>query len=549
MEPITKIADDLGIDSEHVLPYGRYKAKISLGALRDAKDRQGKLVVVTGITPTPAGEGKTTTAIGLTQGMGRLGHKVVVNLREPTLGPIFGIKGGGTGGGKARIVPEDEINIHFTGDAHAVASAHNLLAALVDNAVFRNAIPDFEATGIHWTRVTDASDRGLRQVVAGVGGTGYGPLREARFDIVSASEIMAILALTDGPQDLRERISRIVVGVTRGGEPVSVARLGVEGSLMTLLHQTVMPNLVQTTEGQPAVVHAGPFGNIAHGCSSILADKLAVGYADYVITEAGFASDLGFEKFMHIKTRPSPGYGGGLLPSAAVLVASARALKWHGGARRRDLDQPNVESVFAGGPNLAHHVGIVKGFGLPVVVAINRFGSDSSEELDAVRQIAMSAGATSAVECDGFAQGGAGAEELAQAVVEAAQADSEITYAYPLEASAQDKVLALAQKVYGAADVTWSADARRQLQYFESQGWGNLPVCMAKTHLSISHDASLRNRPQGYTFPVNDIRASVGAGFLYALAGRIETLPGLPTRPRALDMDVTADGEVVGILN
>ena len=549
MEPITKIADDLGIDSEHVLPYGRYKAKISLDALRDAKDRQGKLVVVTGITPTPAGEGKTTTAIGLTQGMGRLGHKVVVNLREPTLGPIFGIKGGGTGGGNARIVPEDEINIHFTGDAHAVASAHNLLAALVDNAVFRNAIPDFGATGIHWTRVTDASDRGLRQVVAGVGGTGYGPLREARFDIVSASEIMAILALTNGPQDLRERISRIVVGVTRGGEPVSVGRLGVEGSLMTLLHQTVMPNLVQTTEGQPAVVHAGPFGNIAHGCSSILADKLAVGYADYVITEAGFASDLGFEKFMHIKTRPSPGYGGGLLPSAAVLVASARALKWHGGARRRDLDQPNVESVFAGGPNLAHHVGIVKGFGLPVVVAINRFGADSAEELDAVRQIAMNAGATSAVECDGFARGGAGSEELAQAVVEATQTDSEITYAYPLEASAQDKVLALAQKVYGAADVTWSADARRQLQYFESQGWGNLPVCMAKTHLSISHDPSMRNRPQGYTFPVNDIRASVGAGFLYALAGRIETLPGLPSRPRALDMDVTADGEVVGILN
>ena len=549
MQFITKIADDLGIDSEHVLPYGRYKAKISLDALRDAKDRQGKLVVVTGITPTPAGEGKTTTAIGLTQGMGRLGHKVVVNLREPTLGPIFGIKGGGTGGGKARIVPEDEINIHFTGDAHAVASAHNLLAALVDNAVFRNAVPDFEATGIHWTRVTDASDRGLRQVVAGVGGTGYGPLREARFDIVSASEIMAILALTDGPQDLRERISRIVVGVTRGGEPVSVGRLGVEGSLMTLLHQTVMPNLVQTMEGQPAVVHAGPFGNIAHGCSSILADKLAVGYADYVVTEAGFASDLGFEKFMHIKTRPGPGYGGGLLPSAAVLVASARALKWHGGARRRDLDQPNVESLFAGGPNLAHHVGIVKGFGLPVVVAINRFGSDTAEELDAVRQIAMNAGATSAVECDGFARGGAGSEELAQAVVEATQTGSEITYAYPLEASAQDKVLALAQKVYGASDVTWSADARRQLQYFESQGWGNLPVCMAKTHLSISHDPSLRNRPQGYTFPVNEIRASVGAGFLYALAGRIETLPGLPTRPRALDMDVTADGEVVGILN
>ncbi len=542
MEVITKIADDLGIDNEHVLPYGRHKAKISLEALRDLGNGQGKLVVVTGITPTPAGEGKTTTAIGLTQGMGRLGHKVAVNLREPTLGPIFGIKGGGTGGGKARVVPEDEINIHFTGDAHAVASAHNLLAALVDNAVFRNAVPDFDATGIHWTRVTDASDRGLRQVVAGVGGTGYGPLREARFDIVSASEIMAILALADGPEDLRERISRIVVGVTKGGEPVSVGQLNFEGSLMTLLHQTVMPNLVQTTEGQPAVVHAGPFGNIAHGCSSILADKLALGYADYVVTEAGFASDLGFEKFMHIKTRQS-----GLLPSAAVLVASARALKWHGGARRADLDQPNVESVLAGGPNLAHHVGIVKGFGLPCVVAINRFGSDSREELDAVRQIATEAGADAAVECDGFANGGAGAEDLAQAVIEATKTGSEIIYAYPLEATAQEKVLALAQKVYGAADVTWSAVARRQLRYFESQGWGHLPICMAKTHLSISHDPTRRNRPQGYTFPVNDIRASVGAGFLYALAGRIETLPGLPTRPRAMDMDVTPEGEVVGL--
>ncbi len=542
MEPIAKIAADLGINGDHVLPYGRYKAKISLDALAEGKSNKGKLIVVTGITPTPAGEGKTTTAIGLTQGMGRLGHRVVVNLREPTLGPIFGIKGGGTGGGQARVIPEDEINIHFTGDAHAVASAHNLLAALVDNAVFRGTIPDFDPTGIHWTRVTDASDRGLRQVVAGVGGSGYGPLREARFDIVSASEIMAILALADGPDDLRARISRIVVGVTKGGQPVSVDQLGVTGSLMSLLHQTVMPNLVQTMEGQPAIIHAGPFGNIAHGCSSILADRMGLAYSDYVVTEAGFASDLGFEKFMHIKTRQS-----GFPPSAAVLVASVRALKWHGGTRRRELDQPNVDAVMAGGPNLAHHVGIVKSFGLPVVVAINRFGSDSAEELDAVNKIAQDAGATAAVECDCFAQGGAGAEELAQAVVGAAQTESRITYSYPTDASAQDKVLALAQKIYGAADVSWTPDARRQLEYFESQGWGGLPICMAKTHLSISHDPSLRNRPQGYTFPVNEIRASVGAGFLYALAGRIETLPGLPTRPRALNMDVTPEGEVVGL--
>ncbi|MDP6497998.1 MAG: formate--tetrahydrofolate ligase [SAR202 cluster bacterium] len=542
MEPITKIADGLGLDPDHLVPYGRYKAKISLDALKDPTDYRGKLVVVTGITPTPAGEGKTTTAIGLTQGMGRLGHKVSVNLREPTLGPIFGIKGGGTGGGIARVVPEDEINIHFTGDAHAVGSAHNLLAALVENAVFRGSVPGLDAGGLIWNRVTDASDRGLRQVVSGVGGSGYGPLREARFDIVSASEIMAILALADSPQNLRERLTRIVVGETSEGKPVTVERLGVVGALMTLLHQTVMPNLVQTMEGQPSIIHAGPFGNIAHGCSSIIADKMALGYADYVITEAGFASDLGFEKFMHIKTRQS-----GLPPGAAVLVASARALKWHGGVRRRDLGNPGPAAVVAGGDNLIHHVGIVKGFNLPCVVAINRFGTDSPEELAAVKQIAMDAGATAAVECDGFAQGGAGAEELAQAVVDASQGTPQITYAYPSDASAQDKVLALAQKIYNAADVSWSPEAQRRLQYFESKGWGGLPICMAKTHLSISHDQSLKGRPGGYTFPITDIRASVGAGFLYALAGRIETLPGLPSRPRALDMDVTPEGEVLGL--
>ena len=503
--------------------------------------RRGKLVVVTGITPTPAGEGKTTTAIGLTQGLGRLGQRAAVTLREPTLGPVFGIKGGGTGGGAARVVPEEEINIHFTGDAHAVASAHNLLAALVDNAVFRHSLPDFEADGIRWSRVTDASDRGLRQIVAGVGGAGYGPLREAQFSIVSASEIMAILALADNRNDLRERMGRIVVGVTRSGAPVSVAPLGFTGALMTLLHQTIMPNLVQTLEGQPALVHAGPFANIAHGCNSVIADRMGLAYSDYVITEAGFASDLGFEKFMHIKARNRD-----LTPSAAVLVASARALKWHGGAARRELARPNTERVVAGGANLAHHVGIVKSFGLPAVVAVNRFDTDTPEELAAVQDIALAAGADAAVECDGYAQGGAGAEALAEAVMAASAGDAEVAYLYDSDAPAQDKALALAQKVYGAGDVSWSPAALRQLRYFESQGWGQLPICMAKTHSSISHDPALRNRPQGYTFPVNELRASVGAGFLYALAGRIETLPGLPTRPRALDMDVGEDGQVVG---
>ena len=541
MQPIANIADKLGVAAEHVLPYGRHKAKIALDAISGGGGRRGKLVVVTGITPTPAGEGKTTTAIGLTQGMGRLGHRATVTLREPTLGPIFGIKGGGTGGGAARVVPEEEINIHFTGDAHAVASAHNLLAALVDNAALRHTLPDFDADGITWSRVTDASDRGLRQVVAGIGGDGYGPLREARFSIVSASEIMAILALADDLDDLRRRVGRIVVGSTRGGAPVSVDELGFTGALMTLLHQTVMPNLVQTLEGQPSLVHAGPFGNIAHGCNSVIADRMALAYSDYVITEAGFASDLGFEKFMHIKVRHRD-----IAPSAAVLVASARALKWHGGARRRELGQPNTQQVITGGDNLIHHIGIVKSFNLPAIVAINRFGTDSAEELAAVKRIAMEAGADAAVECDGYANGGAGAEELASVVAAAAQSDPAITYAYASDASAQDKALALARTIYGASDVSWSPAARRQLRYFEEQGWGDLPICMAKTHLSISHDPTLRNRPQGYTFPVNELRASVGAGFLYALAGRIETLPGLPTRPRALDMDVEADGTVVG---
>ena len=542
MEPITKIANELGLNEDHLIPYGRHKAKISLEALKKPDDYRGKLVVVTGITPTPAGEGKTTTAIGLTQGMGRLGHKVSVNLREPTLGPIFGIKGGGTGGGMARVVPEDEINIHFTGDAHAVGSAHNLLAALVENEVFRGSIPGLESSGLMWNRVTDASDRGLRQVVSGIGGVNFGPLREARFDIVSASEIMAILALASGLDDLRDRLNRIVIGETSEGEPVNVEQLGFAGSLMTLLHQTVMPNLVQTMEGQPSIIHAGPFGNIAHGCSSIIADKMALGYADYVITEAGFASDLGFEKFMHIKTRQS-----GLLPSCAVLVASARALKWHGGIRRRDLGNPDPDAVIAGADNLIHHIGIVRSFGLPCVVAINRFGTDSPDELAAVKKIAIDAGAISAVECDGYAQGGAGGEDLAQAVIDASQDTTTITYAYPTNASAEDKVLALAQTIYNASDVSWSPGAQRRLRYFESKGWGDLPICMAKTHLSISHDQSLKGRPGNYTFPITDIRASVGAGFLYALAGPIQTLPGLPTRPRALDMDVTLDGEVIGL--
>ncbi len=544
MDPIVDVASRLGIEEQHLIPYGRYKAKISPDALTSGKAQpgRGKLIVVTGITPTPAGEGKTTTAVGLTQGLGKLGHNVVVTLREPTLGPIFGIKGGGTGGGKAVVVPEDEINIHFTGDAHAVASAHNLLAALVDNAVYRNAVPGLEPPGISWARVTDASDRALRQVVTGLGGDANSPLRETRFDIVSASEIMAILALSDDLDDLRSRISRIIVGTTREGAPVPVADLGVTGSLMTLLRQAIMPNLVQTMEGQPSIIHAGPFGNIAHGCNSIIADRMALAYADFVVTEAGFASDLGFEKFMHIKARQS-----GLIPNAAVLVASVRALKWHGGATRRSLETPDPEKVRGGAVNLVHHINAVGSFGVPVVVAINKFSSDSPEEIEEVRRIATEAGATAAVECSGFAQGGEGATALAEAVAGAVVDKIDVNYAYSLDDSAEDKVLALAKRIYGADDVSWSAEARRRLRYFESQGWGNLPICMAKTHLSISHDPSLRGSPRGYTFPISDIRASVGAGFLFPLAGTVATLPGLPSKPRALNMDVNSSGEIIDL--
>ncbi|MBM3942681.1 MAG: formate--tetrahydrofolate ligase [SAR202 cluster bacterium] len=545
MQPITDIAARLGIAEQHLIPHGRYKAKIAKEALAGGRPQPGKLVVVTGMTPTPAGEGKTTTAVGLVQGLGKLGRRAVVTLREPSLGPIFGIKGGGTGGGRAQAVPEDEINLHFTGDAHAVASAHNLLAALVDNAVYRGAASGLEASGIQWSRVTDASDRALRQVVTGLGGSGNSPLREARFDIIAASEIMAILALAADLDDLRQRLARTVVGLTPQDKPVTVGELGFTGPLLAVLRQAILPNLAQTLEGQGAIIHAGPFGNIAHGCSSVVGDRLGLAYADYVVTEAGFGADLGFEKFIHIKCRQSPDKSG--RPSAAVLVASVRALKWHGGAARRDLERPDPKKVAAGGPNLAHHVGIVRGLGLPVVVAINRFSSDSPEEVAAARQIALDAGASDAVECTAFTHGGEGATALAEAVVRTAQGLVEPVWAYPLDAPVEEKVLALARQIYGADGVTWSAEARRRLRQFEEQGWGGLPICMAKTHLSISHDPALRNRPRGYTFAVTDIRASVGAGFLYPLAGRMETLPGLPTRPRGLDVDVDPEGSVIGL--
>ena len=539
MRPIAEIAEVLGLDQAMVIPYGKYKAKIPLDAIK-SDGPQGSMVVVTGITPTPAGEGKTTTTVGLAQGMGKLGKRVTATLREPSLGPIFGIKGGGTGGGACYVEPQDEVNIHFTGDAHAVASAHNLLAALTDNTTQRGQIPGFAPTGSTWRRVTDVEDRALRDIVTGIGGSNNAPVRETGFDIVTASEIMAVLALARDLDDLRSRLSRMVVGFTDSREPVTAQDIGAVGSMMSLLRYAIQPNLVQTTEGQPVLVHAGPFGNIAHGCSSVVADRLALGYSDYVLTEAGFGSDLGFEKFMHIKARYND-----LEPRAAVLVASVRALKSHGGVRIRDLDTPNEEAISKGMPNLEHHISVVKSFGIPVVVAVNAFPSDTPPEVELVRQGALNAGAFAAVESTVFSDGGEGGVALAEAVVRAVEEAGTVSYLYPQDAPLREKALALAQKVYNASDVRWEPSARRQLARYEELGWGGLPVCMAKTHLSISHNSALKGRPSDYTFEISDVRASVGAGFIYPIAGSIVTMPGLPGSPRSLDID--AAGNILGL--
>lgn len=541
MRPIIEVAEELGLARDSIIPYGHYKAKIPLDAIRD-DGRRGKMVVVTGITPTPAGEGKTTTTVGLTQAMGRLGKNVVATLREPSLGPIFGIKGGGTGGGKSLIEPEDEVNIHFTGDAHAVGSAHNLLSALTDNAAQRGQIDGFRPEGITWRRVTDVEDRALRTIMTGIGGPNNAPVRESGFDIVTASEIMAILALSRDLADLRERISRVVVGYTNQGDPVTADDVEAVGSMMSLLRYAIQPNIVQTTEGQPVIVHAGPFGNIAHGCSSVVGDRLALGYADYVLSEAGFGADLGFEKFMHIKARFN-----GLEPHAAVIVASVRAVKYHGGVRRRELEAPNTEAVEKGMANLTHLIGMIRSFNLPVVVALNHFPTDTPEETAIMKRGAEEAGAFAAVESKVFADGGAGGIDLAEAVIAATSADDhpEIDYAYEIDAPLRDKVLALARRVYNAERVTYVLAAGRQLRQFQNRGWGNLPVCMAKTHLSISHRAALKGRPSGYTFQVSDVRASVGAGFIYPIAGNIVTMPGLPGSPRQLDVD--DEGAIIGL--
>ena len=542
MRPILDVARDLGLPADAVEPYGRFMAKVPLEAFPPQR-QDTPLVVVTAITPTPAGEGKTTTAIGLTEGLARIGRRPVLTIRQPSMSLLFGQKGGGAGGGKARVVPEAEVNLNFTGDSHAIASAHNLLAAMADAAVYYRTSPGLTAAGLEWRRVVNTQDRALRHVVVGMGGRGNGPLRETGFDVDAASEIMAVLALATDYDDLRARLGRLVVGFTSPeGKPVTASDVGAVGAMMVVLKDALKPNLVQTLEGNPALVHTGPFGNIAHGCSSVLADRLGLACGDIVVTEAGFGADLGLEKFMHIKVRSSA-----LRPSAAVVVVTLRALKYQGGAPLKEVEAPNGEALAQGIPSLEHALEIVKAFGLPAVVAINRFPQDAPQELEAVRRAALAAGALAVADSFAFAQGGEGTRDLAQAVLEACRRSSEPRFLYPLEASIPAKVDAIAKQVYLAGDVQWEDDAQQQAERYTRLGWGNLPVCMAKTPFSLTADSSAKGVPRGHTFRVTGIRIAAGAGFVYPLAGDIQTLPGLPRHSNALQFDLDAQGNVVGL--
>ncbi len=543
MRTIDEIATDMGLDPTKLEPYGHDKAKVPLDAFPNVTEK-AKLIVVTAITPTPAGEGKSTTAVGLVQGLAKIGKKPILTIRQPALGPVFGHKGGGTGGGKSTVEPAVDVNLHFTGDFHAIESAHNLLAAMVDNAVFRNSIEGFDASGVTWRRVTDAEDRALRTIMTGGGGRLNAPVRETGFDINAASEIMAICSLTESYSDLRDRIGDIVVGWKRDGKtPVTAREIKAVGSIMALLRDAIKPNLVQTSEGQPAIVHMGPFGNIAHGCSSILADKLAMNCGDYVVTEAGFGADLGFEKFMDIKVRQ-----GGPEPSLAVIVTTIRGLKWHGGVAINNMDSPNLEAVRKGSENLKNALRIVNIYGLQAVVAINRFPADSKDEIEVVKEIAKNAGAISVEEANGFVSGGDGMTELAAAVVEAANQPSEVKLLYEDKDSFFDKVECLAKSLYLSGNVTWGPMTKTTARRFSSNGW-DFPVCMAKTHLSISADPKLKGAPTGHTLPIRELRILAGARQIVALAGDIITLPGLPSQPNAWDIDLNDNNEITGILS
>ena len=549
-QPILDVARELGVQAEHVIPYGRDKAKIDLAALDRAPSGAGRLVLVSAINPTPAGEGKTTTSVALAMGMRRLGKRVALCLREPSLGPVFGVKGGGTGGGRATLVPEDDINLHFTGDIHAITTAHNLLAALVDNAChFGAALGDkgaIDPRAITWGRAIDMNDRALRNVVVGLGRKVDGVPRQDRFDITAASEIMAIVALARDHRDLEARLGRVVVGASLGGAPITVADVGAAGALTARLRDALLPNLVQTAEGGPALVHAGPFANIAHGSSSILATRLGMATCDYTVTEAGFGFDLGGEKFLDIKCRAA-----GIWPRMVVLVATLRALKVHGGCPVKAAAEPNPAALERGLAHLDRHLETAAFFGLPVVVAINVFPNDRADELGVVDEAARRRGVRVA-RSEGFAHGGEGALDLARAVGETAdgtdRAPPAPRYAYDLADPLREKIRKVATTVYGAADVALTASAARDLKRIEDLGHGELPVCVAKTQLSLTDDPTITGRPEGFTITVREVRLAAGAGFVVPLTGDMMTMPGLPREPAALRVELLPSGKIRGLM-
>ncbi|MEO8286768.1 MAG: formate--tetrahydrofolate ligase [Chloroflexota bacterium] len=551
LKPIEEIAAMLGLTRDEIEMYGTTKAKIKLDVLDRLQDNpNAKYIVVTAITPTPLGEGKTTTSIGLAMGMNRIGKRATVALRQPSLGPVFGIKGGGSGGGKSQVVPMEDMNLHLTGDIHAVTAAHNLLSSFVDGSMFHGNPLDIDITRIELRHVLDVLDRSLRDIVQGLGGKANGAPRESGFDISVASEVMAILALSKDIFDLRARLGKIIVAYTRKNEPITAEQVKAAGAMTVLLMDAIKPNLMQTMEGTPALVHCGPFANIAHGNSSILADYIGIKTTDYLITEAGFGADMGFEKFCDIKCRAS-----GLRPDLAVVVATVRALKMHSGRFKivagKPLDpgiiQENMTALEEGSVNLIAHIENVKRMGLPVVVAINAFPTDTEREWAYIEKVALEAGAVAAVPTTHFTDGGAGATRFAEAVVAATEQPADFRFLYPLDMSIKEKITAIATKFYGAEDVDFSEEAESKISLYTKMGYGNLPICMAKTHLSLSHEPKWKGRPTGYTLPVRDVRLSAGAGFVYPLCGTMLTMPGLPSDPAGAHIDIDSEGNVVGL--
>jgi formyltetrahydrofolate synthetase len=538
LRPIADVAADAGIEPDELEQYGRYKAKVDLSILERLADRpDGKLINVTAITPTPPGEGKTTTSVSLTQGLGALGRTPVLALREASLGPVFGVKGGAAGGGYAQVVPMEDLNLHFTGDLHAITAANNLLSALIDAHLLHGNARGLDPLSISWRRCMDMNDRSLRDIATGLGGRVNGYPRQTGFDITAASEIMGLVAVARDLADLRERLGRITVGSTFEGEPVTAEELGAAGSMAVLLKDAIKPNLVQTLEGQPAFVHCGPFANIAHGNNSLVADRVGLKLGEYLVTESGFASDMGMEKFFDITCRI-----GDLRPSAVVLVATVKALKHHGG----DIEGGAAE-IETGAANLARHIGIIRRFGLNAVVGVNKFPTDTAEELELVQRLAVEHGAYAAEINTAFENGGNGATALAEAVVAAADEPNEFRFAYEDDAPIEEKIRAIATTVYGADDVFLLKTAKEKAARFEREGLGRLPICMAKTHLSLSHDASLLNAPTGFTVTVRDLRPYTGAGWIVALCGDMQTMPGLGKAPAAFAIDIDENGSTVGL--